>query len=122
MILPKELLILTPLIIGWFIASVVLYIAGRMAAGEEATLGESFLIALLGPFIIGITILFTGIILNSMWSLLIALFVWTWIIKSVYDVGWGASLLISISAAFTLIVVAIVSSILLGISYLELLY
>ena len=122
MIMLREILILTPLIIGWVVTSVVLYIAGRVAAGEYATLGESFLIALIGAFMVGITIILTGIILNSMLSLLIAFSVWTWIIKSVYDVGWGASLLISILASFTLIVIVIVSSMLLGISYTELLY
>ena len=109
---------LVPLILGWIVTSLVLFIAGRIVSGREATLGEAFMIALVGPILIGITMLITKSFFGPLLSLLIAFIIWIWTIKTVFDIGWGAAFLISILSSITLVVVIVITAILLGIASL----
>jgi len=89
-----------PLLIGWVVSALALFFAGRTVSGKRASLAEAFAIALVGPVLVGITRFIVAFILGSIVSLIIALLVWLWTVKSIFGVGWGAAFLISILAIF----------------------
>ncbi|MCD6530560.1 hypothetical protein J7L06_09830 [Candidatus Bathyarchaeota archaeon] len=97
------LLGLAPLILSWILISLVLFVAGRIVSGKNVTLGQAFLISLVGPFLMGVTMLIASVFFRPIIALFIAFLVWIWAIKTVFNVGWGAAFLISVVASITLI-------------------
>ncbi len=91
---------LFPLLIGWVVSALTLFFAGRIVSGKKASLAEAFVIALVGPVLVGITSFIVTFIFGPIVSLIIAFLVWLWTVKSVFGIGWGAAFLISILAIF----------------------
>lgn len=104
------------LIAGWIVASLTLFIAGKVVAGREATLKEAFLIALVGPFLVTFSWYFSVYFIHPLIGLFIAFIVWIGVIKSFFGVGWLAAIAIALLASFLLLVVALISALLLGIT------
>ena len=108
-----------PLVLSWILISLVLFIAGRIVSGKKVTLGQAFIISLVGPFLMGIAMLIASVFFGSIIGLLISFLVWIWAIKTVFNVGWGAAFLISVVASITLMLILLgLSSMLLA--FLEL--
>ena len=108
-----------PLVLSWILISLVLFIAGRVVSGKKVTLGQAFIISLVGPFLMGIAMLIARVFFGSIIGLLISFLVWIWAIKTVFNVGWGTAFLISIVASITLMLILLgLSSMLLA--FLEL--
>jgi len=96
---------LAPLVLGWILISLVLFVAGRIVSGKNVTLGQAFIISLVGPLLIGITMVIASVFFRPIIALFVAFLVWIWAIKTVFNVGWGAAFLISIVASITLMLI-----------------
>jgi len=112
----KPFLPFLPLLVGWVVSALALFFAGRIVSGKKASLAEAFAIALVGPILVGITRFIIAFIFGPIVSLIIALLVWLWTVKSVFGVGWGAAFLISILAIFMFVVSVVLVSFAIGLS------
>ena len=106
--------LLFPLLIGWVVSALALFFAGRIVSGKKASLSEAFVIALVGPILVGITRFIIAFIFGPIISLIIALLVWLWAVKSIFGVGWGATFLISILAIFMFVASVVLVSFVIG--------
>ncbi len=107
---------LLSIIVGWIVAALSLFFAGRVVSGKEASFGEALLIALVGPIIVGIVGSISTFLLGPIIGLLLSLLIWLWVIKSVFGIGWGSAFVISILALFMFIVAVAVVSLALGVT------
>jgi len=107
------------LVLGWVFASLAVYFAGRVVAGQKATLAASFVITLVGPILValvGFTTVFIFGSISPLIGLLLALLAWLWLVKSMFNVGWLAAFGVSILAVFMFIVVVLLVSLVLGVT------
>lgn len=111
-------IVLLPFISGWIVSSLSLWLAGRVVVGKRASLLGAFLITLIGPLIVGFSLLFTATFLGPILGALIALFVWLGLVKAIFQTGWLAAIGISILSIFMLMVVTLMVAGLLGIALL----
>jgi len=108
--------LLFPLLVGWVVSALALFFAGRIVSGKKASLSEAFLIALVGPVLVGITTFIAAFIFGPIVSLITALLVWLWTVKSIFGVGWGAAFLISILAIFVFVASVVLVSFAIGLT------
>ncbi len=103
------------LIILWIIISIPVYIAGKVVAGPNATIGRAMGATLLGPIVFTIVLVLGRIVLGSVagltiLALIVAFFAWLWVYKELFRTGWLGALGIAIlSVITTIIIVAILA-------------
>ena len=89
-------------LVGLFVSALTIYIALRIYPGreEQENLVNCFAVALLGK------IIYTAFyIIGFPFGSLLALFVWLWILKKMFQVGWfGAAVIAMITYILNLIV------------------
>jgi hypothetical protein len=105
--------LLIHLIVNIIVLSPVLWIAGRLLAGQDkAKFTDAIWIVVLGTVIGGIfQYFFSGIM-----AALIVLFIWLALVKHFFDTGWLRALAIAIVAILFWIVIAVIIGIIIGIA------
>ncbi|MFQ5710810.1 MAG: hypothetical protein ACE5GD_03420 [Candidatus Geothermarchaeales archaeon] len=109
--------VIIPLLMGWVISALALYLAGRIVAGSKASFWEALLITLVGPILVAVFGSLAFFIFGPFIGLLVTFLAWIWVVKSIFGVGWFSSLLISILTLFTFVLVILLVSFLLGIAF-----
>ncbi|MEM1545051.1 MAG: hypothetical protein QXY40_02090 [Candidatus Methanomethylicia archaeon] len=107
--------VIISLIAGWITAAFAMWMAARIVAGSKATFIGSLLIAVIGPILVFTSLILSTPLLGSL-SILLALILWLWAVKSIFGVGWISAFAITILSTFTFLVAIIIVSIVLGIS------
>jgi hypothetical protein len=112
------------LIILWIVVSIPVWLAGKVATGGKATIGDALLATLAGPIVyiivsflvafflgaaIGSTALAIGYVL--------ALIAWIWVFKASFGTGWIQAILIALLAWVIYILLSILIGSLFGIAY-----
>lgn len=111
------LAVIISLITGWFTAAFAMWMAARIVAGSKATFIGSLIIAVIGPILVFTSLMLSTPLLGPL-SILLALVLWLWAVKSIFKVGWISALAITILSTFTFLVAVIIISVVLGISEL----
>lgn len=107
--------VIISLIVGWITAAFAMWMAARIVAGSKATFIGSLLIAVIGPILVFTSLILSTPLLGSL-SILLALILWLWAVKSIFGVGWISAFAITILSTFTFLIAIIIVSIVLGIS------
>jgi hypothetical protein len=102
------------LITGWFTAAFAMWMAARIVAGSKATFTGSLLIAVIGPILVSTSLILSTPLLGPL-SILLALVLWLWAVKSIFRVGWISAAAITILSIFTFLVAVVIISVVLGI-------
>ncbi len=103
------------LVILWIIISIPVYVAGKLVAGHNATLGRAMGATLIGPIVFAIVLVIGGMVFGAGGSLtviafIIAFLAWLWVYKEFFRTGWLGALGIAIlSVIATIIIVAILA-------------
>ncbi|MBX5328282.1 MAG: hypothetical protein QHH18_04300 [Candidatus Bathyarchaeota archaeon] len=115
-LIPSEFQILFPLIfffVQLLVLSVVLYVAGLIVVGgRRARFRDAFLISFLGTVLSTVFFLF---IPYPFIPLILSIFVWLLLIKSLYETGWLGAIAVGLLAMIIFLVVAILLAIIFGI-------
>lgn len=112
------------LLILWVIISIPVYIAGKMVAGHNATLGRAMGATIVGPIIFAIVLILGEFIfgagtLVTLIALILAFLAWLWVYKEMFRTGWLGALGIAIlSVIVTIIIVVILAVIGLAVAIL----
>jgi hypothetical protein len=101
------------LITGWFTAAFAMWMAARIVAGSKATFTGSLLIAVIGPILVSTSLILSTPLLGPL-SILLALVLWLWAVKSIFRVGWISAAAITILSIFTFLVAVVIISVVLG--------
>ena len=100
------------LIILWFITSIPVYIAGKMVAGRNATVGRAMGATLVGPIVFTIVLVLARILLGSfggvILALILAFFAWLWVYKEMFRTGWLGALGIAILSVITTVIIIVI--------------
>lgn len=108
----ETLLYLVSFIVSLLILTAIFYIAGILVVGKErATLGDAFVISLLGSAVSSICSIF----FSPLIGLILSLIVWLLLIRHYYETGFLGALAVSILAVIVFIVVAFLLSFLLAV-------
>jgi hypothetical protein len=86
-----ETLAIPHFIIVWLVSSFILWLSARIFVGKKASFVVSAVAAVVGAAIFS---LFSGRLLFT----LIALFLWLFVLKSLFNVGWAKASLIAFAA------------------------
>ncbi len=105
------------LIVGWLTAAFAMWMAARIVVGSKATFVGSLFISIIGPILVFTSLILSTPLLGSL-SILLALILWLWAVKSIFGVGWISAFAITILSTFTFLVAVIIVSVVLGISEL----
>jgi len=98
------------------VLTMVLYIAGRIVAGEKRTsLASAFAIALLGSILSSV---FVAFIPYSILALFLSILVWLLLIKRLYKTGWLGAIAIGILAIIIFIAILVLLALLFGIFHI----
>lgn len=113
-LIPSEFQILFPLIfflVQLLVLSGVLYLAGLIVVGgRRARFRDAFLISFLGTILSTVFFLFI-----PYFSLILSIFVWLLLIKSLYETGWLGAIAVGLLAMIIFLVVAILLALIFGI-------
>jgi hypothetical protein len=101
------------LITGWFTAAFAMWMAARIVAGSKATFTGSLLIAVIGPILVSTSLILSTPLLGPL-SILLALVLWLWAVKSIFRVGWISAAAITMLSIFTFLVAVVIISVVLG--------
>ena len=108
----ETLLYLVSFIVSLLILTAIFYIAGILVVGKErTTLGDAFVISLLGSAVSSICSIF----FSPLIGLILSLIVWLLLIRHYYETGFLGALAVSILAVIVFIVVAFLLSFLLAV-------
>ncbi|MCL6579149.1 MAG: hypothetical protein K6T73_07155 [Candidatus Bathyarchaeota archaeon] len=115
-LIPSEFRLLFPLIfflVQLLILSGVLYLAGLIVVGgRRARFRDAFLISFLGTILSTVFFLF---IPYQLIPLILSIFVWLFLIKSLYETGWLGAIAVGLLAMIIFLVVAILLALIFGI-------
>jgi len=114
--IPEGLRLIFPLVlffVNLLVLSVVLYLAGLIVVGgRRARFLDAIKISFIGTILSTVFILF---IPYGLIALVLSIFVWLLLIKSLYETGWLGAIAVGILAIIILIVVAIILALIFGI-------
>ena len=101
------------LIILWIIISIPVYIAGKLVAGPNATLGRAMGATLIGPIVFTIVLVLGRIVFGSggvvtVIALIVAFLAWLWVYKEFFRTGWLGALGIAILSVFATIIIVVI--------------
>jgi hypothetical protein len=100
-------------LVNLIVLTLVLYFAGLIVVGgRRARFRDAFLISLLGTILSAAFLLF---IPYGLIALLLSIFVWLLLIKSLYETGWLGAIAVGFLAIIIFIVVSIILAFLFGI-------
>jgi hypothetical protein len=102
---------LIALIVLWIIISIPVYIAAKLVAGPNATIGRAMGATLIGPIVFTIVVLLGGMLFGSgagvtLLALIVAFLAWLWVYKEIFRTGWLGSLGIAILSVIATIIIA----------------
>ncbi|MGB9728206.1 MAG: hypothetical protein ACPLZF_07320 [Nitrososphaeria archaeon] len=99
------------LFIVWAVASIPVYVSAKILTLGKSSLLQSMIATLFGSIVYVVTLAITHLIFHSFTiSFLIAYFLYIWVFKSIFGVGWLKAIGISILAIiFTVIIQTILT-------------
>jgi hypothetical protein len=101
---------------SWLIISTVIYLAARMAVGEEASFKASLALTFVGVLMVGLSFSLSIGILGPMISLTVAFFLWLLLTKTFFHTGWLQALGLTILAIAIGIIISLILPLILGLT------